>query len=96
MKAYDLINKIEIEVDYDSLVELMKNHRQVDFIHADKKQDVDGYLTFDADHWTMIGENKFMRTYSNGIRQLREFTYYNSYDMRSDFRPEEAKEIQIN
>lgn len=96
MKAYDLINKKEIEVNYDSLVELMRNNRQVDFILADKKTDVDGYLTWDAEHWTLIDANKFMRTYSLGDRQLRDFTYHNIYDLKNDFKPEEANEIQIN
>jgi hypothetical protein len=39
---------------------------------------------------------KFMRTYSLGDRQLRDFTSHNIYDLRNDFKPEEAKEIQIN
>jgi hypothetical protein len=37
-----------------------------------------------------------MRCYSLGDRQLRDFTSHNIYDLRNDFKPEEAKEIQIN
>lgn len=96
MKAYDLIHKEEIEVTYDSLVELMRNNRQVDLILNDKKTDDDGYLTWDAEHWTSVNENRFMRCYSLGDRQLRDFTSHNIHDLKNDFKPEEAKEIQIN
>ena len=96
MKAYDLIHKKEIEVTYDSLVELMRNNRQVDLILNDKKTDDDGYLTWDAEHWTSVNENRFMRCYSLGERQLRDFTSHNIHDLKNDFKPEEAKEIQIN
>ena len=96
MKAYDLINKKEIEVTYDSLIELMQNNRQVDFILYEKKTDDDGYLTWDAEHWTSVDSKRFMRCYSLGDRQLRDFTSHNIYDLKNDFKPEEAKEIQIN
>ena len=62
----------------------------------DKKTDEDGYLTWDAEHWSVVTAKKFMRTYSLGDRQLRDFTSHNIYDLRNDFKPEEAKEIQIN
>ena len=96
MKEYDLINKKELEVNYDSLVELMRNNRQVDLILNDKKTDEDGYLTWDAEHWTNVNANRFMRCYSLGDRQLRDFTSHNIYDLKNDFKPEEAKEIQVN
>jgi len=96
MKAYDLIHKKELEVTYDSLVELMRNNRQIDLILFDKKTDEDGYLTWDAEHWTSVNTNRFMRCYSLGDRQLRDFTSHNVYDLKNDFKPEEAKEIQIN
>lgn len=96
MKAYDLIHKEEIEVTYDSLVELIRNNRQVDLILNEKKTDDDGYLTWDAEHWTSVNENRFMRCYSLGDRQLRDFTSHNIHDLKNDFKPEEAKEIQIN
>lgn len=96
MKAYDLVNKKELEADYDSLVELMRNNRQVDLILYEKKTDEDGYLTWDAEHWTTVDSRRFMRCYSLGDRQLRDFTSHNIYDLKNDFKPEEAKEIQIN
>ena len=96
MKAIDLINKTELEVSYDGLVELMNNNRQVDLILHQKETDADGYLTWDAEHWTMVKENRYMRCYSLGDRQLRDYTQHSIYDLKNDFKPEEAKEIQIN
>lgn len=96
MKAYDLINKMEIEVTYDSLIELMQNNRQVDLILREKKTDEDGYLTWDAEHWTTVDSKRFMRCYSLGDRQLRDFTSHNIYDLKNDFKPEEAEKIEIN
>ncbi len=96
MKAYDLINKKEIEVTYDSLIELMQNNRQVDLILREKKTDEDGYLTWDAEHWTTVDSKRFMRCYSLGDRQLRDFTSHNIYDLKNDFKPEEAEKIEIN
>lgn len=96
MKAYDVIHKKELEVTYNSLIDLMRDNRQVDFILHDKKTDSDGYLTWDAEHWTMVNANRFMRCYSLGDRQLRDFTSHNIYDLENDFKPEEAKEIQIS
>jgi hypothetical protein len=97
MKAYDLINKIEMEVTYDSLIDLMaKGNRQVDLILNEKTTDEDGYLTWDAEHWTTVDSKRFMRCYSLGDRQLRDFTSHNIYDLKNDFKPEKAKEIQIN
>jgi len=97
MRAYDLINKKEIEVTYDGLINLMSHeNRQVDLILNEKVTDEDGYLTWDAEHWTTVDSKRFMRCYSLGDRQLRDFTSHNIYDLKNDFKPEEAKEIQIN
>ena len=82
-----------VTIDQDYLMELNFNY---DLILYDKKTDEDGYLTWDAEHWTVVSAKKFMRTYSLGDRQLRDFTSHNIYDLRNDFKPEEAKEIQIN
>jgi len=61
LKAYDLINKKEIEVTYDSLINLMHENRQVDLILNEKMTDEDGYLTWDAEHWTTVDSKRFMR-----------------------------------
>lgn len=97
MKAYDLINKKELEVTTQDLISLMADgNRQIDLILQEKKTDDDGYLTWDAEHWTVVNAKRFMRCYSLGDRQLRDFTSHNIYDLRNDFKPGEAKEIQIN
>lgn len=96
MKAYDVIHKKELEVTYESLVQLMRDNRQVDFILHDKKTDEDGYLTWDIEHWTMVNDKRFMRCYSLEGRPLRDFTSHNTDDLKNDFKPEEAKEIQIS
>lgn len=97
MKAYDLIKKKELDVTTQDLIDLMADgNRQIDLILNEKKTDDDGYLTWDAEHWTVVNAKRFMRCYSLGDRQLRDFTSHNIYDLRNDFKPEEAKEIQIN
>ncbi|MGD9569274.1 MAG: hypothetical protein AB7V48_13365 [Sedimentibacter sp.] len=97
MKAYDLINKVEMDVTLNDLIDLMANkNRQIDLILHEKKSDEDGYLTWDAEHWTTVDAKRYMRCYSLGDRQLRDYTCHNIYDLKNDFKPEEAKEIQIN
>ena len=97
MKAYDLINKKELEVTTQDLIDLMADgNRQIDLILNEKKTDDDGYLTWDAEHWTVVNAKRFMRCYSLGDRQLRDLTSHNIYDLKNDFKAEEAKEIQIN
>lgn len=96
MKAYDLIHKQELEATYDSLVELMVNGRQVDLVLGSKKTDEDGYLTWDTEHWTSLDGRRFIRCYSLEGRQLRDSTTHNTYDLKNDFHPELAKEVNIN
>ncbi|WP_458863857.1 hypothetical protein [Acidaminobacterium chupaoyuni] len=96
MKAYDLINKKELEVSKTDLVNLMNSNRQVDLILKEKKTDADGYLTWDAENWTSIDGKRFIRCYSLEGRVLRDSTTHNIYDLENDFFPEQAKEIQIN
>ena len=45
-------------------------NRQIDLILHGKKTDEDGYLTWDAEHWTVVNSKRFMRCYSLGDRQL--------------------------
>lgn len=96
MKAYDMINKKDLDVTKDSLVDLMRNNRQIDLVFAEKRTDGDGYLTWDAENWTAVDANKFIRCYSLEGRVLRDSTTHNVYDLKNDFFPEQAKEIQIN
>ena len=45
MKATDIVNKVELDVTYDSLIELMRAGRQVDFVLPAPETDGDGYLS---------------------------------------------------
>lgn len=96
MKAYDMINKKDLDVTKDGLVDLMRNNRQIDLVFAEKRTDGDGYLTWDAENWTAVDASKFIRCYSLEGRVLRDSTTHNIYDLKNDFFPEQAKEIQIN
>lgn len=98
MKAYDMVNKTEVDVTARDLILMMKNeNRQVDLLFAKKRSDDIGYLTWDAENWTCVdGLQRFMRCYSLDGRVLREFTSHNYYDLENDFFPEQAQEIQIN
>jgi hypothetical protein len=59
MKAYDLIKNIEIDVTTQDLINLMtEENRQIDLILHDKKTDEDGYLTWDAEHWSVVTAKK--------------------------------------
>ncbi len=96
MKAYDLINKVELDVDFNTLVELMRKNRQVEFTLAEKETDDVGYLTWDKEYWTLVNENRFMRTYSLEGKMSMESTAHNIYDIKNDFKPEKAEKIEIN
>ena len=96
MKAYDTIHKKELEVDTAELIRLMQQeNRQVDLILAASETDGDGYLTWDREHWTSLDAKRFIRCYSFEGRQLRDSTTHNIYDIKHDFDPAKAKEIQI-
>ncbi len=43
LKAFDLINKTELEVTYESLINLMHEIRQIDLILNEQISDEDGY-----------------------------------------------------
>ena len=97
MKAFDCVNKQEVEVTKEGLIDFMKKDRQIDMKFAEKRTDDMGYLTWDAENWTCVdGQNKFMLCYSLEGRVLRDSTSHNIYDMENDFFPEQAMEIQIN
>ncbi len=96
MKAYDLINKVEHDVTINDLINLMRNNRQVEFTLKEKETDDVGYLTWDKEYWTLVNENRFMRTYSLEGRTLMESTAHNIYDLQNDFKPEKAIKIEIN
>ncbi len=97
MKAYDTVKKVELEVSEQDLLNLMKNeNRQVDLILKEKVTDSDGYLTWDVEHWCSVDGKRFIRTYALEGRELRDSTTHNIYDIRTDFKPENAAKIQIS
>lgn len=96
MKLYDSVNKTELETDEKGLIDLMLAGRQVDFILNGQETDDDGYLTWDVEHWSTIDGKRFIRCYSLKGRVLSEYTAHNIYDLKNDFKPEKAKEIQLS
>ena len=94
MKVIDTIQKIEKDLSYDELVDLMANHnRQVDLILTGKKSDEDGHV-WDAENWTCVDGKRFIRSYFCEGRASSDYSGYNKYDMKGCFLPEEAKEVR--
>lgn len=97
MKVYDTVNKVELEATEEELIKLMApGGRQVDLYLNEKKTDEDGYLTWDVEHWSSIDGKRFIRCYSLEGRVLGESTGHNIYDLKNDFKPEEAKEVKLS
>ena len=96
MKAYDAIQKMDLDVTKKELIDYMIKDRQVDLTFAEKKSDEDGYLTWDAENWTSVDGRRFIRCYSLEGRVLRDSTSHNIYDMENDFFPEQAATIVVN
>jgi len=95
MKVIDIVNKTELELTNEEMVELMLNHnRQVDIIWAEKKTDEDGHV-WDKENWTCVDGKRFIRSYFNGDRASSDFSGYNIYDLKGYFLPEEAKEVHL-
>ena len=95
MKVIDTIQKIEKDLSYDELVDLMANHnRQVDLILTGKKSDEDGHV-WDAENWTCVDGKRFIRSYFCEGRASSDYSVYNKYDMKGCFLPEEAKEVRL-
>lgn len=94
--AHDTVNHVDLEVDKDTLIQLMRDGRQVDFVLDGVRQDVDGYVSWDVEFWSHLVDDKFIRTYSLEGRTLREFTHFNIYDMANEFLIDRAKEIRIS
>ena len=97
MKVYDAVNKKELEATGEELITLMApGGRQVDLYLAEKKTDEDGYLTWDVEHWSSIDGKRFIRCYSLEGRVLSDSTGHNIYDLKNDFKPEEAKKVELS
>ena len=95
MKVIDIVNKTELDLTNEQMVDLMLNHnRQVDIIWAEKKTDEDGHV-WDKENWTCVDGKRFIRSYFNGDRASSDFSGYNIYDLKGYFLPEEAKEVHL-
>ena len=96
MKAYDMINKTELDVTREDLIDLMLHDRQVDLSFGKVLTDSDGYLSWDAENWSCVDGRRFIRCYSLNGRVLRDSTSHNIYDMANDFFPDKATSVKIN
>ena len=64
MKVIDTVNKTELDLTAEELVDLVANHnRQVDLIFAEPRTDEDGYLKWDHENWTCVDGKRFVRSY---------------------------------
>ena len=96
MKAYDMIEKKDLEVTRKELVDLMLHDRQIDLSFSEVHSDADGYLSWDAENWTCVDGKRFIRCYSLKGRVLRDSTSHNIYDLDNDFMPEKAATVSVN
>ncbi|MCI5869943.1 MAG: hypothetical protein MR224_10580 [Dorea sp.] len=97
MKIYDTVKKEEVEIDgTEGLIQIMKDGRQVDLYLKEKKSDEDGYMSWDVEHWSTVDNKRFIRCYSLEGKVLSESTGHNIYDLRNDFKPEEAAKIELS
>ncbi len=95
MKVVDIIEKVEKDLTFEQLVDLMANHdRQVDLVFAEKKSDEDGHV-WNAENWTCVDGRRFIRSYFLDGRASSDFSGYNIYDMKGAFLPEEAREVRL-
>ena len=85
MKVIDIIEKVEKDLSYDQLVDL---------VFAEKRSDEDGHV-WDAENWTCVDGKRFIRSYFLGERASSDYSGYNVYDMKGAFLPEEAKEVRL-
>ena len=64
MKVIDTINKTELDLTVDEIIDLVANkNRQVDLVFAEKRTDADGYLSWDQENWTCVDGKRFIRSY---------------------------------
>lgn len=96
MKVYDTVNNVELEADTQKLIDIMVDGRQVDVYLKAEKTDDDGYITWDVEHWSSIDNRRFIRCYSLRGKVLGESTGHNTYDLRNEFKPEEALKVELS
>ena len=86
MKVIDTVNKTELDLTTDQLVDL---------VFSEKRTDEDGYLSWDQENWTCVDGKRFIRSYFLEGRALSDYSGYNKYDMAGCFLPEEAAEVRL-
>ena len=96
MKVIDTVNKTELDLTKDQLVDMVANEdRQVDLVFDQPRTDEDGYLKWDQENWTCVDGKRFVRSYFLEGRALSDYSGYNKYDLAGYFLPEEAKEVRL-
>ena len=96
MKVIDIVNKADLDLTVEQLIDLVANHnRQVDLSFAEKRTDEDGYLSWDQENWTCVDGKRFIRSYFLQGRALSDYSGYNKYDMKGCLLPEEAQEVRL-
>ena len=96
MKVIDTVNKTELDLTTQQLIDLVANHnRQVDLVFNEKRTDEDGYLSWDQENWTCVDGKRFIRSYFFQGRALSDYSGYNKYYMAGYFLPEEAAEVRL-
>lgn len=92
MLVKDIINKTEVEMTREEIMEAVaKNDRQVDLIFEEERND--GMITWDHENWVSVDGKRFVRSHFLNGKALSEASYFNKYDYKAEFKPEEAKEI---
>ena len=94
MLVKDIINKTEVEMTREEIMEAVaKNDRQVDLIFDEERND--GMITWDHENWVSVDGKRFVRSHFLKGKALSEASYFNKYDYKAEFKPEEAKEIVL-
>ena len=94
MLVKDIINKTEVEMTAEEILDAVAHKdRQVDFVFDTVHTDSDGYLSWDRENWTNVDGKRFIRSMFLEGRALSEYNAFNKYDLKAEFKPEEAVEI---
>ena len=60
MKVIDTVNKTELDLTTEQLVDMVANqNRQVDLVWSEKKSDEDGHV-WDKENWTCVDGKRFV------------------------------------
>ena len=94
MLVKDVINKTVVEMTVEELIDAVAaKDRQIDLYFNGTR--TDGYLTWDHENWVSVDGKRFVRSHFLEGKALSEASYFNKYDYKAEFKPEEAKEILL-